>query len=39
MRAGRVPTPIEFKRAKIPAELERRLVSSQEIASREVTPD
>lgn|SRR5437870_1349472 len=39
MSAGRVPSSIEFKHAKIPAELERRLVSSQEIASLEVTPD
>ena len=38
MSAGRVPPSIEFKRAKIPLELERRLVSSQEVASREVTP-
>jgi len=37
--AGRVPTSIEFKHGKIPPELERRLVSSQEIASREVTPE
>jgi hypothetical protein len=35
--AGRVPTAIEFKHAKIPAELEDRLVASQEAASREVT--
>ncbi len=36
---GRVPLSIEFKHAKIPPELERRLVSSQEAASREVTPE
>jgi len=36
--AGRVPLSIEFMRAKIPSELERRLISSQEVASREVTP-
>jgi len=37
--AGRVPTSIEFKHAKIPAELERRLIASQEVASREVSPE
>jgi hypothetical protein len=36
--AGRVPPSIEFKHAKIPAELERRVVSAQDAASREVTP-
>jgi hypothetical protein len=36
--AGRVPPSIEFKHVKIPADLERRLASSQEVASREVTP-
>lgn len=36
--AGRIPPSIEFRHAKIPTELQRRLVSSQEAASREVTP-
>jgi hypothetical protein len=37
--AGRVPPLIEFMHAKIPPELEGRLVSSREAASREVTPE
>jgi len=36
--SGRVPTSIEFRHAKIPHELERRLAASQKAASREVTP-
>lgn len=36
--AGRIPTSIEFSHAKILPELQRRLTSSQEAASREVTP-
>jgi hypothetical protein len=36
---GRIPSSIEFMRAKIPSELESRLVSSREVASREVTPE
>ncbi len=35
---GRVPQSIEFLLAKIPAELEDRLIKSREKASREVSP-
>jgi len=37
--AGRVPLSIEFMHAKIPPELESRLASSRDAASREVTPE
>ena len=37
--AGRVPPSIEFVHVKIPPELHSRLAASQQVASREVTPE